>query len=604
MFTQTQSRFGLDRSRVPRDLRLASIACALTIAVCTVGAFALEPTFSPMASRIQLDWLTTFFLQSQDAFWLIAVAFLFIGVAVVRLPAVASHALSVILRYPQTVIVTLAALVLICGMVGTYVVFHNYHLSVDEMLAEFDATILRSGKAIAPVVSEWQPLAAALAPRFMIPVAHGAGFASTYLPVNASFRAIIGLLADPAWTSPLLTALAVVAVFGVARQLWPARRDAALVSALLLATSSQVLVTSMTSLAMTAHLTLNLIWLWFFLRDKHGAAIGVGFLACGLHQLIFHPLFAFPFIDRLWQSGRRSLVLAYIVGYAVICLFWVSYWQIALAWQGLSPENSVGAGPLYFLVRAALLLANFDWTGVGPMLKNMLRFIDWQNPILLPLLVVAYRSVRDRSGITRELTVGLVLTLGAMFILMPYQGYGWGYRYLHGLIGNVSLLGGYGWIALSARATRDEMATSWTTLVIGSAIAWLILLPAHAKQAHDFAMPYIRATDAIEHASTDLVIVDKSGLRFAEDLVRNDPFLRNRPKVLDLTLLDEANLADLCVRYSISMFGRRQALAFGIPPNDLQTKFDDDVRAKKKAAMARLSCGVDMAVSADKDIRF
>ena len=38
-------------------------------------------------------------------------------------------------------------------------------------------------------------------------------------------------------------------------------------------------------------------------------------------------------------------------------------------------------------------------------------------------------------------------------------------------------------------------------------------------------------------------------------------------------------------------------------PDD-QTKFDDDVRAKKKAAMARLSCGVDMAVSANKDARF
>jgi len=117
-------------------------------------------------------------------------------------------------------------------------------------------------------------------------------------------------------------------------------------------------------------------------------------------------------------------------------------------------------------------------------------------------------------------------------------------------------------------------------------------------------MPYARAADAIEHTATDLVVIDKSGLLFAEDLVRNDPFLRNRPKVLDLTLLDEANLADLCARYSISMFGRRQGLAFGISPNDEQTKFDDDVRAKKKAAMARLSCGVDMAVSANKDARF
>ena len=607
MFTLAQSRFGLDRYRLPRDLRLASIACALTIAVCTAGVYALGPTSIHMASRHQFVWLTTFFFQTQDAFWLIVVAFLLLGVAVVRLPAVASHASSVIFRHPRTVIVTLAALVLICGMAGSYVVFHNYHLSRDEILAEFDATILRSGMAIAPVESEWRPFASALAPAFMVPIADGAGFASTYLPVNASFRAIIGLVTDSAWTSPLLAALAVAAIFGVARRLWPARLDAALISALLVATSSQVLVTSMTSYAMTAHLTVNLIWLWLFLRnDKigHGAAIGVGFLACGLHQLIFHPLFVAPFIVRLWASGRRPLALAYIAGYSVICLFWISYWQIMIEWQGFSRQASSDAGPVYFMARAAFLFASFDWTGLGLMLKNALRFVDWQNPIILPFALLAYRPVRNGDGIARELSTGLALTLAAMFILVPYQGHGWGYRYLHGLIGSLSLLAGYGWIALLERATRNEMATARTMLTLGSAVAWLVLLPAHAKQAHDFVMPYARAADAIEHTATDLVVIDQSGLLFAEDLVRNDPFLRNRPKVLDLTLLDEANLAVLCARYSISLFGRPQALAFGILPNDEQTKFDDDMRAKRKAAMARLSCGVDMAVGADKDTRF
>ena len=405
----------------------------------------------------------------------------------------------------------------------------------------------------------------------------------------------------------MLAALAVVTIFGVARRLWPTRLDAALISALLVATSSQVLVTSMTSYAMTAHLTLNLIWLWLFLRDDkigHGAAIGVGFLASGLHQLIFHPLFVAPFIVRLWASGRRPLALTYVVSYAAICLFWISCWQIVLEWQGMSPQDSGDAGPLYFMVRVVSLLASFRWTGVGLMLTNVLRFVDWQNPMLLPLSFLAYRSIRDGSRIARELTTGVILTLAAMFILMPDQGVGWGYRYLHGLIGSLSLLAGYGWIALSARATRDEMAASWTMLTIGSAVAWLILLPVHAKHAHDFATPYFRATEAIEHASTDLVIVDRSGFVFAEDFVRNDPFLRNRPKVLDLTFLDETKLVDLCARYSFSMFGRPQALAFDIPLNDDATKFDDEVRARLRAAMARLSCGVDMAVSANKDTRF
>ncbi len=47
-------------------------------------------------------------------------------------------------------------------------------------LAEFDATILRSGRPIAPVAPEWRPFASALAPAFMVPVAHAAGFVSAY----------------------------------------------------------------------------------------------------------------------------------------------------------------------------------------------------------------------------------------------------------------------------------------------------------------------------------------------------------------------------------------------------------------------------------------
>ena len=70
------------------------------------------------------------------------------------------------------------------------------------------------------------------------------------------------------------------------------------VAAVLLATSSQFLLTAMTPYSMTAHLALNLAWLWLFLRGGvvgHSLAIAVGALACGLHQLVFHPLFVAPF---------------------------------------------------------------------------------------------------------------------------------------------------------------------------------------------------------------------------------------------------------------------------------------------------------------------
>ena len=490
------------------------------------------------------------------------------------------------------VVMSIVVCVIVVGVVGAQIVFGGFHLSRDEFLAEFDAIIFRSGKTIAPIELDWQHFASALAPRFMLPNAEEVGFASSYLPVNAGLRAIIGLIADSNLTSPFLVACAVLATFGIARRLWPTRPDAAFISVLLVATSSQVLITSMTSYAMTAHLALNMIWLWFFLRDDkigHAAAIATGFLASGLHQLIFHPLFAAPFVVRLWLSGRRSLALVYITGYAAICLFWIGYWEIILAWQGVSPQVSDDAGASSFLVRTLVLLDNFRWAGADLMVKNVLRFVAWQSPALLPLAFLAYAAVRRGSGIARELIAGLLLTLVAMFILLPYQGNGWGYRYLHGLIGSLALLGGYGWIALSKRATRDQIGASWTMLAVSTAFAWFVLLPAHAKQAHDFALPYVKASKAIEQASTDVVIIDKSRLLFVEDLVRNDPFLRNRPIVLDLTYLSEADIAYLCARHRISLFDHDQALALGIAHNDQATKFRDDVRAELRAALSPTS---------------
>jgi hypothetical protein len=85
--------------------------------------------------------------------------------------------------------------------------------------------------------------------------------------------------------------------------------------------------------------------------------------------------------------------------------------------------------------------------------------------------------------------------------------------------------------------------------------------------------------------------VDKSGLLIAEDLVRNDLFLRNRPKVLDLGHLNETDIADLCARYSIAVFDRAQGLALGILANNMYQPND-----AMRTAMARLSCGSQVSI--------
>jgi hypothetical protein len=279
MFSFSPKSFSLgERSwgRLPRQLRTAVAISAMAVIFCVIVA---NTTADPAAT-----WLTTRFFRTQDAYWLVVVAFLFLALSVTCLPLLNADLERFLIRKQMGLIFCIAVIVLFIGAIGASLVFGNYHLSRDEFLAEFDASVFREGKLIAAVQPEWQSFASALSPRFMLPVVEDGGFISTYLPVNAAFRAIISLIANPNWTSPLLAACAILATFGAARRLWPSRPDAALISALLVATSSQVLMTAMTSYAMTAHLALNMIWLWLFLHDSkkgHIAALFVGFFRLG-----------------------------------------------------------------------------------------------------------------------------------------------------------------------------------------------------------------------------------------------------------------------------------------------------------------------------------
>lgn len=575
------------------SLRKPLILLAFLLAGATLAASLTSPNFAGPVGRPTFVWLTSFFFAEQDRPSLIYIALLMIVCTRIQWPPIASELVMWAGRQHRILALVAALSVLLICIGGTELVFGGYHLTRDEVMAEFDATIFRAGKVFAPVSPDWQPYAAALEPRFMLPIRGAAGFVSAYLPGNAWFRAVVGLIGDPNWTSPLLAAAAVCAAYAVARTLWPTRPGAAIVATLILATSSQVLVTAMTSYAMTAHLALNLIWLWLFLRGRpldHIAALGIGFLATGLHQLIFHPLFVAPFVLGLWLRRRYRPAIFYTLGYATICAFWILYWQVVLTIERGDLEIATGVGPVRFISEVVTLLLSFDWSGsIGLTLKNLLRFVAWQNPAALLLVVPAWSAILRRDGIARELAAGCLLTLVAMFVILPYQGHGWGYRYLHGLIGNLSLLGGYGWIALADRFGADETRRAATIIAVASACSALFLLPMHFYQAYCFAAPYARASKAIERAGTDIVIVDKIDMLFGEDLIRNDPFLRNRPKVLDLSNLTEERLETLCSRYSVSLFDVNQAVQFGIMTS-LRRK-PDDLHDRLRRVLSERQCG-------------
>jgi hypothetical protein len=78
-----------------------------------------------------------------------------------------------------------------------------------------------------------------------------------------------------------------------------------------------------------------------------------------------------------------------------------------------------------------------------------------------------------------------------------------------------------------------------------------------------------------------VVIVDKSKLLFAEDLVRNVPCLRNRPTALDLSNVSDANIARLCAHYEMALFDCGHANTLGIARTNHATALDDAARVPR-----------------------
>lgn len=555
--SQTSARPAEPAPRAAADWRanLMTIWLALVLAIAAVGL--IDVTLVR-----ELTITNLFFVRQDLPVAVVTAVFLFVlrMAPLERLPAFAGLAE----RRPELIVAGAVGLAITLGAGGWFAVCHAYPLSMDEFMAGFDAAIARRGGLTATIPEAWRSFAFGLQPQYVLRTPDGGQWHSLYLPMNAALRAVAG------WaTGGLCAAVGVVATYGVARRLWPERRDLALVAALLLATSSQLLVTAMTPYAMSAHLAFNMTWLWLFLgkgRASQVAAAALAVAACGLHQLIFHPLFAAPFILGLWLERRWGKAAFHTLVYAAAGLFWIRYWTLvmpagALYWAQGEP-GQIGAG---FLVRRATeLVMSLKAESIGMMAKNLLRFVTWQNPLLPGLAMLGLGAAIRGGGVLRCLVAGAGLTIVAFTVLMPFQGHGWGYRYLHGFLGSAALVAAFGWMKLTDALGTGERRVASTALALSAAFSLAVLLPVRAWQAERMIRPYATAAAEIARSGAEVVLIDPVGAFYAQDLVRNDPYLRHAPKLMDLGVLTEPQVRELCDTRRVALFDSADAGAAGI----------------------------------------
>ena len=540
---------------VPRRLWLAAIAPALFACLC----FAL--------ARTAHKPITSDYLRLQDI-WLLPVQLLLAGLTLAALPLAAFIMPGWRRAHPFTLsgqsVAVLALIMVAVTYAGHRWLLLGYDLGRDEQMATFDSWIYAHGRMAWPLPPGWQGDAGALNLLFMLPVARPVAWVSAYLPGNAGLRAAVGLLADPALTGPLLTGLSVALTWGCARRLWPETREAGVVAMALLALSGQVVMAGMSAFAMPTHLAANLLWLWLFLADRRRhdlAALAVGVFATGIHQPLFHPLFVAPWLVVLLVERRWARLALFVGAYLAIGLFWLAWPHLTLGWV-TGPHSLTDSGADYLSrLRDTLVLADQRWP---IMAANLLRGLCWAPFALLALPLLGAGLARADRRVA-ALLAGVLIPLAVMALILPYQGHGFGYRYIHGVLGNIALLGGYGWRRLAAWHARLRPA-----VVAGAGLTALVALPLQAALAHRLYAPFAHASAALSGSGADYAIIGADDAPLALDLVLNRADLGNRP-----IRLSNGDIADIDVlARRICRPGTAPAVAVALPTDALFAEID------------------------------
>lgn len=505
------------------------------------------------------QFLPQYFLMKQDipalfvvlAFTLLVRGALFSPVARLRLSALMAS-------LEQVPIPAISACVVVVGVAGAWLVFDFYPLSMDEFWARADGLIFAHGAPMAHIPAAWQSYSRALQPVFLHLLPSG-WWSSGYLPVNALIQMALGPLA-----SPLLAAVSVLLAASIARQLMPEYRSAPLVCALLLASSAQLLLAAMTPYAMSAHLAFNLAWLSLILRRRasaHLLAVPIGLLAIGLHQLVFFPLFALPFLLEGFVSGERRWAVAHGLTILAGILLWSNYDSVTAAMMSVPAAAGKARDTGALVGKMVAMVRTFDLRDADQMALNLLRFLLWQNPLAIVLMLASAGKVMRDGGPLRAAWAGILLPPLFMFFVLPYQGHGWGYRYLHDELGNVALLATYAWFQIADRESSAWRAVFASALILSVGI----LLPLRAYQAWRQAAPYVAANRNLNRLNADVVVIDAPQHAYTWDLVRNSPLMDNSPKRLAGFMLTDDQMAILCKQYRVEFFTDADAARLRIP---------------------------------------
>ncbi|HMC28042.1 MAG TPA: hypothetical protein VKM56_09655, partial [Verrucomicrobiae bacterium] len=166
--------------------------------------------------------------------------------------------------------------------------------------------------------------------------------------------------------------------------------------------------------------------------------------------------------------------------------------------------------------------------------------------------------------------VSCLLTFGFYVFFYFDQGNGWGYRYFHGTLACFILVAVAGWESL-VKLVGPLRAKQF--LVTGIAASLVVQLPLRCFQVEAFIRPFAQTSEVIRASKVEIVGINPLDAWYSADLVRNDPFLENRPIVASLLMLRPEDVDILSQRGKARVITAKNLGQIG-----LATKKEDSAR--------------------------
>jgi len=514
---------------------------------CTNGLMALCLLAAALSVIVILDysgyphplyelWILEYHLRNQD----LAGALLLAALALAaRFPPAQRKALALVDavgRHPWRT--AAAAFVALC--LGTLYVELGHPIAQDEYAALLQSRIFAAGS----LTGQFPPdLIARLIPyqywnNFIYGSVQTGEIASAYWPGFALLLTPFTLLNVPWACNALLASLALLLMARIAVRLSGEPRAAGW--AMLLAIASPGFTgMAISYFSMTAHLLLNLAFVWLLLERSPGRLLlagGVGSLALILHNPVPHTLFALPWIAWLaLQPGAARSLLLLAAGYAPLTL------GVGFGW-GLLLRHLEGAAEYSLLPHSSDALergVNFLWDWhikvrsalAGPAddvlatrTAELVRLWNWAVPGLLALAAAGWwLARRDRRVFL--LGLSLLATLAGYLVIRFSQGHGWGARYVHPAWGVLPILAALAMV----RARPEGPCPRLGGYVAALAVLSLVLATAlRAVQIRDYVESHLAHRPPALAEGRQVVFIAAQRGNYSASLVQNDPFLRNQ----------------------------------------------------------------------------